>query len=286
MRMFGFLAAALVMFSIPVSPGPAIASEPSAAERMVPLPAALRGDYFTLKSDNVRRVFQIYVRYPEGYDADTERHYPVVYMLDGDSIFPMLAPTHQFLTYDEKLPEALIIGIAYGGFDASVNKRNVDFNFAAPEVKTGEDGAAAFLAFLKQELIPDIERRYRADPNRRILVGQSLGGNFVLWSAYKDPDLFWGRIASNATSRRWFFDNRPSTSLKADLAVVLASGTRDRPVSREYAVRYATHMSTQTGLPWAFHPITIEGGTHAADIAQVYSDAMLWLFDPARGTRE
>ncbi|MBK6704261.1 MAG: hypothetical protein IPG56_11235 [Caulobacteraceae bacterium] len=43
---------------------------------------------------------------------------------------------------------------------------------------------------LRDELIPIIEGRYRADPQRRVLVGQSRGASFVLHSALTEPDLF------------------------------------------------------------------------------------------------
>ena len=65
------------------------------------------------------------------------------------------------------------------------------------KTKPGQDGAPRFLRFLETELLPTIESRYRIDPTRRILAGQSRSGYFVLWSAMEAPDLFWGRIASN-----------------------------------------------------------------------------------------
>src|SRR5690606_2115211 len=83
---------------------------------------ALAGDYFPIRSQATGRTYHVYVRLPEGYDPDADVRWPVVYLLDGDSLFPLLAPTHLFLHYDEHLPEAIIVGIAYGGFDPAVNK--------------------------------------------------------------------------------------------------------------------------------------------------------------------
>jgi len=99
-------------------------------------------------------------------------------VLDGDSLFPMLAPEHLFLNIDEKLPEVVTVGIAYGWVEPSINKRDMDF---------AASGVAAFQRYLKSELVPEIERRYRVDPDRRVLFGQSLGGSFVLYSAFMDP---------------------------------------------------------------------------------------------------
>jgi Putative esterase len=54
----------------------------------------------------------------------------------------------------------------------------------------GGGGAAAYLAFLKTELIPLIERRYRADSAQRGLGGHSLGGLFATYALAHDPGLF------------------------------------------------------------------------------------------------
>jgi uncharacterized protein len=117
--------------------------------------------------------------------------------LRGD-YFPLLAPTHLFHQNDEQLPEAILVGISYGSFDPAINKRNVDFSAPGSDARPGEDGAPQFLSFLKGQLIPEVERRYKANPQRRVLVGQSRSGFFVLWSAVQDPGLFWASIASKA----------------------------------------------------------------------------------------
>ena len=73
------------------------------AAQSVPPPAALRGDVFRIESREIQRGFDIYVRLPEGYDPAAARLYPTVYLTDGDTLFPMLAPQHLFLTYDDGL---------------------------------------------------------------------------------------------------------------------------------------------------------------------------------------
>jgi putative esterase len=74
---------------------------------------ALSSDYFEQLSKETGRRYRIYIRLPESYSkALPETRYPVVYLLDGDSLFPILATEHLFLNIDEKLPEAIIVGIA------------------------------------------------------------------------------------------------------------------------------------------------------------------------------
>ncbi|WP_056880614.1 alpha/beta hydrolase-fold protein [Pseudoxanthomonas sp. Root630] len=244
---------------------------------------ALKGDYFPLTDRGSGRVHHVYVRLPEGYDPAASTRYPVVYLLDGDSLFPLLAPTHLFLHYDEKLPEAIVVGIAYGGFEPAINKRDTDFTAPGADATAGQGGAPGFLAFLRDQVIPEVERRHAADPSRRILLGQSRGGYFVLWSAREAPDLFWGRIASNPAqgpAREQLFAPAAAHA-RTDLNVVVVSGTRENEGRRQLARAWVADWSARAQAPWQTTLLEIEGGTHAASIGEGYRRAMLWLFREA-----
>ena len=240
----------------------------TAPEPLEHLPS-LVGDYFPLRSSAMGTTYYIYVRYPEGYSKDPRRRYPIAYLLDGDSMFPMLAPEHLFLNYDDQIPDAIIVGIAYGSFAPPVNHREVDFGRRA----------ADFERFLRTELIPRVEARVRADPTRRILVGQSFGASFVLYSAYDDPDLFWARIASNPSARMHaeLLTQAPHATNREDLHLFLVSGTANNAQGRHFALVLSDRWSR--GLaPWKFEEIDISGGTHAADLPNAYRLALRRLF--------
>jgi hypothetical protein len=253
----------------------AAASDVAPLERL----PAIAGDYFRMDSASTGRPYHIFVRLPADY-AGTDRRYPTVYLLDGDSLFPILGGSHLFLTYDEPVPEAIVVGIAYGGFDPSVNKRDIDFR--APPLDDGDvkGGAALFQRFLGDELAPEIERRFRSDPARRILVGQSFGGQFVLFSAMTAPDMFWARIASNPSLKpnADFFYGAATKSKRKDLKLFYASGSRDRPHLREEALNWSAAWSAKKA-PWTLRFETIEGGTHAASIPEAYRRGMIWFFE-------
>lgn len=243
-----------------------------------PTLAALQGDYFHIDSVEVGRGFHIHVRYPEGYDPADTRRYPTVYVTDGDSLFPMLAPLQLFLHYDDALPEVLMVGIAYGGFDPAVNRRNIDFQ--TPGEGVDQAGAEAFQRFLKTELIPRIEARYRSDPQRRVLFGQSRGGAFVLYSAVTDPDLFWGRIASNPSVTPGIESllEPAAPAARGDLGLMVASGTRDRADLQAEAALWLDNWQARPERPWALRGERVPGGTHAADAPAVYRRGLHWLF--------
>jgi hypothetical protein len=229
---------------------------------------ALSGDYLRLRSAELG-TYHIYIRYPEGYREQPGKRYPVVYLLDGDSLFPYLAPHHLFLNFDDQLPEAIIVGIAFGNFAPPVNRRGRDFG----------EGAAAFHRFLAGRILPAVERRVRADPQQRILVGQSRSGGFVLYSAYTDPGRFWGRIASNPSfpDHRALLLGPPPALSGPPVRLAIVSGTNDRPPIRAATLEYVNAHLRQPG-PWNFRAIEIKGGTHAADMPNAYRRAMAWLF--------
>lgn len=269
----------LILLCLAALTAPACAT----AQAVTPLDhlPALRGDYFALPSEATGRTFHIYVRLPEGYDPADESRYPTVYLLDGDSLFPILAANHLFLTYDDGLPEAIVVGIAYGGFDPSVNRRSIDFQTPGVGVPPEQAGAEAFQRFLKTELIPEIERRHRSDPGRRVLFGQSRGGAFVLWSAVTDPDLFRGRIVSNPSITPGIESllAPAAPAMRDDLELVVASGTRDRADLQAEAARWLSAWEGRADTPWRLHGLRIEGGTHAANAPDAYRRGLHLLFD-------
>lgn len=236
---------------------------------------ALTGDYFPLASTATGTTYHIYVRLPLDYAEQPKKRYPIVYLLDGDSAFPMLAPQHLFMTIDDGTPEAILVGIAYGGF-GPVNKRERDFG----------QGAPAFQRFLAEELRPAVERRVRADLDRRIIVGQSFGGTFVLWSALTRPDLFWGHVASNPSFRlhqqRLFA--APASTAPTGGRLALVSGTLNRPPGRAGALAWHERLASGPS-PWTVRRFDIEGGTHAADLGRAYRLAVGWILGGRDGQR-
>ena len=261
---------------------------PAQADRIDHLPGLAPADHIRMDSEATGRPYHIFVRLPEGYE-ETDKTYPTVYLLDGDILFPILGAYHLLLSYDEAVPDAIMVGISYGTFDRdNGNFRGVDYSTPPlPEeywrgVDNGapDGGAAKYQKFLETELIPHIEKKYRSNPARRIIIGQSRGGHFVLYSAMTKPNLFWGHIASNPSlePNKEFFFQELGFPASTDSNLFFSSGTRDIERLRGEALELFEHLKTQKIRPWLLKTMSLDGETHAAGIVNVYRNAMMWLF--------
>lgn len=130
---------------------------------------------------------QVLVALPESYDRSAVR-YPVLYLLDGDSNLLHAIASIRFLAdARDRAPEMIVVAIPN-------RARNRDL--------TPGTGAATFQRFLGDELIPWVERTYRAAPER-VLMGHSLSGSFVVHTLLNRPELFDLYVAASAPVWRY-----------------------------------------------------------------------------------
>lgn len=98
---------------------------------------------------------------------------PIVYVLDGQSWFDPL------VNLAETTRKGMIV-VALDGI-----RRNQDY-VPVNLCTTDGGGNEAFLAFIRKELIPKMEREYGGDARKRVLFGHSHGGAFVLYAMFSE----------------------------------------------------------------------------------------------------
>ena len=239
--------------------------------------------YLPYQSETLGRRLHLYVRLPRPEEGSPVRRYPAVYMLDGGVNFPMLSAYYHNLRFGEEVPEMVLVGISYGSdtFEGG-NYRSSDFTAPSEEREWWGD-AAKFQAALEKELLPLIEANYPADPARRIIIGQSLAGQFVLFNALSRPDLFWGHISSNPALHR-------------NLGYFLQwSGTGEMPVdaTRLFVTEAQFNDSRFKGpasdwieywsapdrrKPFLLEVRMLPGHTHLSAITESFRQGIDWLF--------
>jgi len=127
-------------------------------------PAAGRTETASISSAKTGATYELQIYLPPSYSGSSAA-FPVIYALDGDALY---APVSRFYNLKEILErrrvEAILIGI--GG----TIRRSTDYTIP---------GALPYHEFLKSELVPFIESKYRSDPSKRILTGLSLSGSMT-----------------------------------------------------------------------------------------------------------
>jgi hypothetical protein len=240
--------------------------------------------YQRLKSETLGRDFHLFIMLPEGYEEHPEQSYPTVYVLDGGALFPLLAAYYRYLNFGQEIPDAITVGISYGSDSyEGGNLRSTDYTAQSDE-REYWGGASNFQVFLRDELIPYVEHGYRSRPDRRILFGQSIGGQFVLYTALTEPDLFWGHIASNPALHRnlsFFLQAHWANDAKVKMSrLFVATGSDDDPEFRLPALTWIEHWSNNEDAPWHLKTMILDGHSHMSAPPASYRQGMRWLFSP------
>lgn len=149
---------------------------------------------------------------PDGYDK-SGKTYPVIFTMNGQNIsqFANDAATLDNLA-NERIPDMILIGISNTGV--------ADTYWSCPDDSGHVTGGKVFSAFLKDELIPEINKKYRTN-GYRILAGQSNSGLFVMYNFLLFPDLFNACIIASPMLG-WcpdFFLNKTCSFLKDNPAI-------------------------------------------------------------------
>jgi predicted alpha/beta superfamily hydrolase len=167
------------------------------------------------------RCVRVYL--PPGYDENHLKRYPVLYALDGANLF---------------FPDEAFSGTEWGIDDAfdCLNAMNlVDKVIVVALYSDGDEreneytqpGYTAFGIELAEQVLPDIERRFRtlANPENTAILGASLEGVAALYLAWTHPDCF--GMAACISSTFGFRDDllqRVWTEPAPDIKVYLDSG--------------------------------------------------------------
>ncbi|MCK5457814.1 MAG: alpha/beta hydrolase, partial [Melioribacteraceae bacterium] len=142
--------------------------------------------------------YYLYVKLPKNYD-ETDKIYPVIYLLDGDIAFTMAWSTVRYLQFGKHLPDVIIVGLGYGSLLSSKKEtmRERDYTISKLTDREMSGGGENFLKFIKSELIPFVDSEYRTNPEERILNGYSFGGLFTMYAFLNEHKLFNGYIAGS-----------------------------------------------------------------------------------------
>ncbi|WP_224247891.1 alpha/beta hydrolase [Hyalangium gracile] len=149
---------------------------------------------FTLESAKLKETRRINVYTPPGYDAAGSTSYPVLYMPDGglQEDFPHVATTIDTAIRAGEMRPLVLVGI-----ENTERRRDMTGPTEVDEdrkIAKRVGGSAAFRAFIRDELMPHVSRKYRVTSETAI-IGESLAGLFIVETFFLEPKLFGTYIA-------------------------------------------------------------------------------------------
>ncbi len=273
------------------------------AQAEPPLATIPETETFDIHSEIVDADFRISVSFPFGYHQMADAQFPALYLPDAWWTFGMATDIAFVLSADQLVPPMLVVGIGYpGGFGDAIALRVRDMTLResealeqdvgqaiaafGPHPPLSSGGADNFLRFLTEELIPLIERDYRADANQRVLHGHSLGGNFVVDVVFRQPGAFTHYIASAPTlgladgvsflKEREYAADHDSVPASLYLAVGLLDDIIPEMVAGVAALVDTLTVREYKGFRWEVS--RLEGQTHRSVMPVVLRDGLRWIF--------
>jgi len=146
------------------------------------------GETFRIDSKVLAETRRINVYLPPGYAGSTARM-PVMVMPDGGLAedFLHVAGLIEVSVGNDTMRPFILVGIenTERRRDMTGPTENPEDRKIAPRV----GGSAAFRKFIRDELMPEVKRRYRTTDETAV-VGESLAGLFVIETFFLEPDLF------------------------------------------------------------------------------------------------
>lgn len=210
---------ALLSLAIAILSPLALAAEPVLGEPIV------MGMRHAIKSKALGGLRHIRVHLPEGHSTDGGKTWPVLYLLDGQRHFAHGIALDRSLKDFDKVPGLIVVGI---DSPTNIQERAAEFT----------ENAAAYQAFLKDELLPFMADHYGAG-KIRILFGWQYAGRMVLNSFIESPGLFDTYAIASPWPNNREFVARFASALKshpaASAKLVLAAADKEGVVTQGVA---------------------------------------------------
>lgn len=254
------------------------------AESAFEIPGSVTVD---LKEPSSGRIYPVFIKLPRSYEHTANREYPVIYMTDGPYTFPTVSGATRFPMNSGAMEQAIIVAISYAKGSQGPASRIRDYTpVKATDWKRETGNADGHLKFIENVAIPFVENNYRALPQSRTYVGNSLGGLFGAYILLSQPDLFESYILGSPSV--WFHDDyilsaepaKPSQNVRVYVSVgSLESpkhGEREDMVAGAKALvsKLAGHGEERVCLKFS----VTEGATHATAFPTTAIQGLDWLY--------
>jgi len=155
-------------------------------------PNLIRHSFYS-ESLQANRVIDVAL--PANYvETADDIRYPVILVMDGELLFHAVSGLVEIMSMTSQMPEAIVIGINNSPGDRRNMMPRTLNEDGQPHRYGGKE--KEYLAFIKNEVLPMIERTYRA-ASFRTMIGLSPSAKLTLHTFWQAPELFDAHVAIN-----------------------------------------------------------------------------------------
>lgn len=230
----------------------------------------------------------LWVRFPADYAHNSER-YGVIYQPDAPGSVSEMGSVLDFLADEGRIPPMILVGIGNTDRmrDLTPTRADLKNDDGSIEHYPSSGGGDRFLDFIQDEVIPEIERRYRTTPYR-VFSGHSVGALMAIHALRTRPSLFNAYIAASP-SLQWdderelrdfekFLASNGGLKQPKSLFVSLANeGANGRPIGKYFArLERGLSSSAPKGLAWKSEHFPDE--THSSTVLRAHYAGLRFIF--------
>ena len=250
---------------------------PSATENVQVLPVSFW-------MDELERERQVRLYLPPNY-ATSDKHYPVLYMHDGQNLFDDATSESGEWGIDESLNllartrglELIVVGIDNGG-EKRMNELTPWMN-----KRFGEAEGKGYMAFITEVVKPYIDTNFRTKAQREFtaIMGSSMGGLISHYAIHAYPEMF--SKAGIFSPAYWYsqdvFAYTKDNRAPSDARLYILSGSEEGDGMVADINKMQRQLKAQ-GYPRENTLFkTVQGGQHSeAFWRQEFPEAIQWLF--------
>ncbi|MBO9566584.1 MAG: alpha/beta hydrolase [Niastella sp.] len=163
---------------------------------------SISADIIKLSSKVLGEDRKVYIYVPPVDSLLPNKRYPVLYVLDGDNHFSLIAEYCRYLSRRDVnvVPEIIIVGIPNTNRTRDLTPTHSILGYdGRPDTSSNSrfkssGGGNNFLQFIGAELIPYVDARYKTQPFK-IFAGHSFGGITTINCLLTQPNMFSAYIA-------------------------------------------------------------------------------------------
>ncbi|MYA09855.1 MAG: hypothetical protein F4237_09810 [Gemmatimonadetes bacterium] len=163
---------------------------------------------------------EVLVALPPSYHVSPDRHYPVLWSMDGAMAFAVTAGVVNLYTVGKRIPEIIVVGVGHRSEQGMLGLAHRTFDFFPPGSVWSDPGLGSeymkgmgfdfdmsrpflkgelFLDFLVDQLRPSLGEQYRMADDHT-LWGHSAGGGFAGYALLARPGAFGRFIIGSGTN--------------------------------------------------------------------------------------